>query len=85
MSCRVGLNHVESDTNPTRQPDLPALATSPYCVSLVFFLSISKNDVAIKRCLLGVLLLVFSQSYVEYDLRKNKIVVSFFCQQINFL
>ena len=26
----------------------------------------------------------FSQSYVEYDLRKNKIVVLFFCQQINF-
>jgi hypothetical protein len=24
-------------------------------------------------------LLVFSQSYVEYDLRKNKIVISFFC------
>jgi hypothetical protein len=29
-------------------------------------------------------LLVFSQSYVEHDLRKNKIVVSFFCQRINF-
>jgi hypothetical protein len=24
-------------------------------------------------------LLVFSQSYVEYDLRKNKIIVPFFC------
>ena len=29
-------------------------------------------------------LLVFSQFYVEHDLRKNKIVVPFFCQQINF-
>jgi hypothetical protein len=29
-------------------------------------------------------LLSFSQSYVEYDLRKNKIVVPFFCQPINF-
>jgi hypothetical protein len=29
-------------------------------------------------------LLAFSQSYVKYDLRKNKIVVSFFCSQINF-
>jgi hypothetical protein len=29
-------------------------------------------------------LLVFSQSYVEYDLRKNKIVALFFCQPINF-
>jgi hypothetical protein len=29
-------------------------------------------------------LLAFSQSYVEYDLRKNKIVVPFFCQSINF-
>jgi hypothetical protein len=29
-------------------------------------------------------LLTFSQSYVEHDLRENKIVVSFFCQQINF-
>jgi hypothetical protein len=30
------------------------------------------------------ILLAFSQSYVEHDLRKNKIVVPFFCQQINF-
>jgi hypothetical protein len=30
------------------------------------------------------ILLAFFQSYVEHDLRKNKIVVSFFCQQINF-
>jgi hypothetical protein len=29
-------------------------------------------------------LLAFSQSYVEHDLRKNKIVVLFFCQPINF-
>jgi hypothetical protein len=29
-------------------------------------------------------LLAFSQSYVEHDLRKNKIVVPFFCQQVNF-
>jgi hypothetical protein len=29
-------------------------------------------------------LLVFSQSYVEHDLRKNKILVPFFCQPINF-
>jgi hypothetical protein len=29
-------------------------------------------------------LLSFSQSYVEHDLRKNKIVVPFFCQPINF-
>jgi hypothetical protein len=29
-------------------------------------------------------LLAFSQSYVEYDLRKNKIIVSFFCQYVNF-
>jgi hypothetical protein len=29
-------------------------------------------------------LLAFSQSYVEHDLRKNKIVVPFFCLQINF-
>jgi hypothetical protein len=29
-------------------------------------------------------LLLFSQSYVEHDLRKNKIIASFFCQQINF-
>jgi hypothetical protein len=28
-------------------------------------------------------LLAFSQSYVEHDLRKNK-NVPFFCQQINF-
>jgi hypothetical protein len=28
--------------------------------------------------------LTFFQSYVKYDLRKNKIVVSFFCQLINF-
>jgi hypothetical protein len=27
---------------------------------------------------------VLSQSYVEYDLRKNKIVILFFCQPINF-
>jgi hypothetical protein len=31
------------------------------------------------RGLLGVLFVVFSQSYVEHDLRKNKIVVPFFC------
>jgi hypothetical protein len=30
------------------------------------------------------ILLAFSQSYVEHDLRKNKIVVPFFCQTINF-
>jgi hypothetical protein len=29
-------------------------------------------------------LLAFSQSYVEHDLRKNKIVVPFFYQPINF-
>jgi hypothetical protein len=29
-------------------------------------------------------LLTFSQSYVEHDLRKNKIIVLFFCSQINF-
>jgi hypothetical protein len=29
-------------------------------------------------------LLAFSQSYVEYDLRKNEIVVPFFCQPITF-
>jgi hypothetical protein len=38
--------------------------------------------------LLGVflhsVLLAFSQSYIKHDLRKNKIVVPFFCQQINF-
>jgi hypothetical protein len=33
--------------------------------------------------LLGVLL-AFFLSYIEHDLRKNKIVVLFFCQQINF-
>jgi hypothetical protein len=41
-----------------------------------------------KRGLLGILLvvffMVFSQSYVEHDLRKNKIVVPFYCQPINF-
>jgi hypothetical protein len=30
------------------------------------------------------ILLVFSQSYVEHDLRKNKIVIPFFYQPINF-
>jgi hypothetical protein len=30
------------------------------------------------------ILLAFSQPYLEHDLRKNKIVVPFFCQQINF-
>jgi hypothetical protein len=30
------------------------------------------------------ILLAFSQSYVEHDLRKNKIVVPFFGQLINF-
>jgi hypothetical protein len=29
-------------------------------------------------------LLTFFQSYVEHHLRKNKIVVTFFCQLINF-
>jgi hypothetical protein len=29
-------------------------------------------------------LIAFFQSYIKHDLRKNKIVVSFFCQQINF-
>jgi hypothetical protein len=29
-------------------------------------------------------ILVFSQSYVKHDLRKNKFVVPFFCQQIYF-
>jgi hypothetical protein len=29
-------------------------------------------------------LLAFFQFYIEYDLRKNKILVPFFCQQINF-
>jgi hypothetical protein len=29
-------------------------------------------------------LLIFSQSYLEHDLRKNKIVVPFFLQPINF-
>jgi hypothetical protein len=29
-------------------------------------------------------LIAFSQSYVEHDLIKNKIVVPFFCLQINF-
>jgi hypothetical protein len=29
-------------------------------------------------------LLAFSQSYKKHDLRKNKIVVPFFCQHINF-
>jgi hypothetical protein len=28
--------------------------------------------------------LVFSKSYVKHDLKRNKIVVSFFCQPINF-
>jgi hypothetical protein len=36
-----------------------------------------------KKDLLGVLL-PFFQSYVEHDLRKNKIVISFFYQPINF-
>jgi hypothetical protein len=31
-----------------------------------------------------IVLLTFSQPYIEHDLRKNKIVVSFFCQPINF-
>jgi hypothetical protein len=31
------------------------------------------------------ILLAFSQSYLEHDLRKNKIVVSFFYQYINFM
>jgi hypothetical protein len=30
------------------------------------------------------ILLVFSKSYVEHDLRKNKIVIPFFCRPINF-
>jgi hypothetical protein len=30
------------------------------------------------------ILLTFSQSYIEYDLRKNKIVIPFFRQPINF-
>jgi hypothetical protein len=29
-------------------------------------------------------LMAFSQTYVKHDLRKNKIIISFFCQQINF-
>jgi hypothetical protein len=29
-------------------------------------------------------LMIFFQFYVEHDLRKNKIVVLFICQQINF-
>jgi hypothetical protein len=29
-------------------------------------------------------LLAFFQFYIEHDLRKNKIVVSFVCQQTNF-
>jgi hypothetical protein len=29
-------------------------------------------------------LMVFSQFYVKHDLIKNKIVVPFFCQHINF-
>jgi hypothetical protein len=28
--------------------------------------------------------LAFFQSYIKHDLRKNKIVLPFFCQQINF-
>jgi hypothetical protein len=27
---------------------------------------------------------IFFQFYVKHDLRKNKIIVPFFCQQINF-
>jgi hypothetical protein len=30
------------------------------------------------------ILLVFSQFYIKYDFKKNKIVVPFFCQLINF-
>jgi hypothetical protein len=30
------------------------------------------------------IILMFSQSYVEYDLRKNKIIILFFYQPINF-
>jgi hypothetical protein len=29
-------------------------------------------------------IVAFSQYYVEHDLRKNKIVVPFFCRPINF-
>jgi hypothetical protein len=36
------------------------------------------------RSSLRSVLLAFSQSYIECDIRKNKIVVPFFCQSINF-
>jgi hypothetical protein len=36
------------------------------------------------RGLIGVLPVVLSKSYIEHDLRKNKIVIPFFCQPINF-
>jgi hypothetical protein len=34
--------------------------------------------------LLGVFFVVFSQSYVEHDLRKNKIVIPFFANRLIF-
>jgi hypothetical protein len=37
------------------------------------------------RGLLGVFSVVFSQSYIEHDLRKNKIVVSFFANRLIFM
>jgi hypothetical protein len=40
-------------------------------------------EMVFKRVLLGgsprSVLLAFSQSYVEHDLRKNKIIIPFFC------
>jgi hypothetical protein len=53
-------------------------------VLFVFILNPSKNDLVIKRGLLGVLL-AFSQTYVKHDLRKNKIVVPFFANKLIFM
>ena len=58
---------------------------SPYQTFVAHSLFLYKEDIYMG--LLGFpscIFLVFFYSYIKYDLRKNKIVVSFFCQLINF-
>jgi hypothetical protein len=51
--------------------------TSMLSLISIFFFGFARDS-------LRSVLLAFSQSYVEHDLRKNKIVAPFFCQHINF-